>query len=135
MEKNGKKLYQNAVDLEFADQGMREFGVREALGRIAGDPRRGPFPGLVAGPGTAALPTPWGKAGKIEGRAKGGGGKTAKDLGIDVVAHETDSFTSWESIHQVPGLAPQRLHVEGGARRGRAPSTGKGSTPRSEGRG
>ena len=86
MEKNGKKLYQNAVDLEFADRGMREFGVREALGRIGGDPQGGPLPGLVAGPETAALPPPrglppMGKSGENKKAGEEGDGKSGGKSG------------------------------------------------------
>ena len=38
IERNGSKLFQNAVDLEFTHRKMRELGVREALGKVGGDP-------------------------------------------------------------------------------------------------
>ena len=111
------------------------------MGKIGGDPGEGPLPGLVAGarkplPSRPLGTPPEGKGGKdrsMRGKTApgGAGGKTAKDLGIGVVAHETDSFSSWESIHQVPGLAPQRLHVEEGRGLGSPRSTGTGSTRRS----
>ena len=106
MEKNGRKLYMHAVDVEFARLGMEELGALESLGRIGGDPDE--VRSLAWWLDKAPLPS-W----ELEGRSKG---PTAGDLGIEVVAHETDSYESWESILKSPDGHPNVF----GSRQGKA---------------
>ncbi|OQW52796.1 MAG: hypothetical protein A4S09_08100 [Proteobacteria bacterium SG_bin7] len=83
--KNGKKLIQHAVNIEYAINTLEELGLRQKLMQIdkigedslsmwiAREPLR-----------TMPLGT--------------GNGKTAKELGIEIVAHETKNFLAYESI-------------------------------------
>ncbi len=87
IEKNGKKLFQNAIDVEYAWNTLEEFGLRTKLRDIRGDTHvvdslawwmnKEPLRTVILGQGA---------------------GKTAKELGFDVIAHETKDFTAYENI-------------------------------------
>ena len=87
IEKNGKKLIQNAVNIEYAWNELERLGLRKKLIEIRDNPTVSDSLSfwLSKEPLRSA---PLGK----------GNGKTAGQLGIDVVAHETNSFLAYESI-------------------------------------
>jgi hypothetical protein len=87
IEKNGKKLIQNAVNIEYARDTLDQLGLREKLQLIKGN--MGMVESLAWWMNKEPLRTqPLGQ----------GKGKTAKELGLDIVAHETNNFLAYESI-------------------------------------
>jgi hypothetical protein len=87
IEKNGKKLIQNAVNIEYAKDTLDQLGLREKLQSIKGD---------IA---TADSLAWWMNKEPLRTQPIGQGtGKTAKELGLDIVAHETNGFLAYESI-------------------------------------
>jgi hypothetical protein len=87
IEKNGKKLFQNAVNLEYAWNTLEQLGLRKKLQDISGN---------VGSVDSLAW---WMNKEPLRSQALGqGSGKTAKDLGLDIVAHETNNFLAYESI-------------------------------------
>ncbi|MFL5812057.1 MAG: hypothetical protein ACJ763_00650, partial [Bdellovibrionia bacterium] len=87
IEKNGKKLIQNAVNIEYAKNTLEQLGLREKLQSIKGDVSL-----------TESLAW-WMNKEPLRSHALGQGtGKTAKELGLDIVAHETKTFLAYESI-------------------------------------
>ncbi|MFL5813891.1 MAG: hypothetical protein ACJ763_09970 [Bdellovibrionia bacterium] len=87
IEKNGKKLVQNAVNIEHARDTLAELGLSKKLIDFSGDPTK--QDSLAWWLSKEPLRT------KPIGQ---GSGKTAKELGLDVVAHETNSDQAVESI-------------------------------------
>ncbi len=87
VEKNGKKLIQNAVNIEYAVSTLDKLGLRKKLAAIKGNA------GLVD---SLAW---WMNKEPLRSHSLGqGSGKTAKELGLDIVAHETNNFLAYESI-------------------------------------
>ncbi|MFL5812029.1 MAG: hypothetical protein ACJ763_00510 [Bdellovibrionia bacterium] len=87
IEKNGKKLIQNAVNIEYAWDTLEELGLRKKLIAIKDDPN------------TVETLAWWMNKEPLRTRALAKGfGKTARELGLDIVAHETNSFLAYESI-------------------------------------
>jgi hypothetical protein len=90
LEKNGTKLFAHAVDIEKAWDFLERSGLRRkliAMGNIR----------------TRDSLAWWMNKEPLRSRPVGlGDGKTAQELGIDVVAHETNSFLAWESITRAP---------------------------------
>jgi hypothetical protein len=87
IEKNGKKLIQNAVNIEYAKNTLDQLGLREKLQSIQGD---------IDTPDSLAW---WMNKEPLRTQPIGQGtGKTAKEFGFSVVAHETNSFVAYESI-------------------------------------
>jgi hypothetical protein len=87
IEKNGKKLIQNAINIEYAKNTLDQLGLREKLQSIKGD--IGKSDSLAWWMNKEPLRT------QPVGR---GEGKTARELGLDIVAHETHNFSAYESI-------------------------------------
>jgi hypothetical protein len=87
IEKNGKKLIQNAVNIEYAWNTLERLGLRRKLQGIKGDVHA--TESLAWWMNKEPLRT------EVLGR---GTGKTARELGLDIVAHETRSFLAYESI-------------------------------------
>jgi hypothetical protein len=86
-ENNSVKLIQNAVNIEYAWNLTEKFGLRKKL--IA----------LSNNAGTIGSMAWWLSREPLRSKAVGQGrGRSAKDLKIDVVAHETTSFSAYESI-------------------------------------
>jgi formylglycine-generating enzyme required for sulfatase activity len=95
IEKNGKKLFQHAVDLEYAWNTLEKLGLRKKLISIQNNPQtvdslawwmsKEPFRGKPIGEGT---------------------GRTAESLGMRTVAHETKDFLAYESITRSHTGAP-----------------------------
>ncbi len=87
IEKNGKKLFQNAVNIEYAWNTLEKLGLRQKLIPISNDANR--VDGLAW----------WMNKEPLRSHPLGEGtGKTARELGLDVVAHETNNFLAYESI-------------------------------------
>jgi hypothetical protein len=87
IEKNGKKLIQNAQDIEHAWNKLDDLGLRNKL--IAIHYNVDDADSLAWWMNKEPLRTqPVGK----------GKGRTAKQLGLDVIAHDTRSFPAFESI-------------------------------------
>lgn len=87
IEKNGKKLFQNAMDLEYAWTLLEDLGLREKLISIRSN--RSVLDSLAWWMSKVPLKTrPIGE----------GNGRTAESLGIRVVAHETKDFLTYENI-------------------------------------
>jgi hypothetical protein len=86
IEKNGKKLFQNAVNIEYAWNVLEELGLRKILIQISNS-------------GKQESLAWWMKKEPLRSYNVGKGhGRTAKELSIDIVAHETNSFDAYESI-------------------------------------
>ncbi len=130
LDKNAKKLIQNAVNIEYAVEMMDKLGLRRKLAAGGGE--------NVAG----SLPW-WMMKEPLTTKPFGTGGKTAKDLGLDVVSHETDGYSAYESITRAhtgePNALISRQNVAGEAamygpgfytRRGRVGARGTGLTIR-----
>lgn len=84
--KNAKKLLQHAVDVEAASDWIRLLGLDKKLGGLD-DPR------------VKESLAWWLQKEPLRTFEVGrGSGRTAKELGLDVVAHETRSMTAFESI-------------------------------------
>jgi hypothetical protein len=108
IEKNGKKLIQNAVNIEYAKNTLDQLGLREKLQSIKGD---------IDHTDTLAW---WMNKEPLRTYPIGQGtGKTAKELGLDIVAHETNNFLAYESITRAhtgdPNVLISRAQVEGEA--------------------
>ncbi|MFL5815694.1 MAG: hypothetical protein ACJ763_19145 [Bdellovibrionia bacterium] len=87
IEKNGKKLFQNAVNIEYAWDTLEQLGLRKKLQAIKNDAKT--VDSLAWWMNKEPLRT------SVVGQ---GSGKTAKELGLDVVGHETRNFLAYESI-------------------------------------
>jgi hypothetical protein len=86
IEKNGKKLIQNAVNIEYAWNQLEALGLRRKLLQL-GDPKAVDTLGW------------WMNKVPLRSRTVGqGSGKTARELGITIVAHEAKDFLSYESM-------------------------------------
>ncbi|MFL5814425.1 MAG: hypothetical protein ACJ763_12675 [Bdellovibrionia bacterium] len=87
IEKNGKKLIQNALDIEHAWNTLDDLGLRNKLMAIHYN---------VDDADSLAW---WMNKEPLRTQPVGKGkGRTAKQLGIDVIAHDTKSFPAFESI-------------------------------------
>ncbi len=128
IEKNGKKLLQHAVDVEYAVKTLDELGLRE---KLAGNP-------LVVD--SLAW---WMRKEPLRSKPLGASGKSARELGIDVVAHETRDYLAYEAITRstknIPNVLISRAGIEGETaawgdgfytRRGREGAKGTGFTIR-----
>ncbi|MES2966006.1 MAG: hypothetical protein V4760_19140, partial [Bdellovibrionota bacterium] len=94
-EKNGLKLVQNAANLEYAWMLTDSVGLRKKLIDLKGD---------VSASGSLAW---WLSRKPLESFEIGKGrGKTAAELGIKIVAHETSDFHAYESITRSHTGAP-----------------------------
>jgi hypothetical protein len=87
IEKNGKKLIQNAVNIEYAWNTLEQLGLRKKLQAIKGDAHS-----------LESLAWWMNKEPLRSGAIGHGTGKTARELGLDIVGHETKSFLAYESI-------------------------------------
>ena len=85
IEKNGPKLFQHAVDIEYAWNTIEKLGLRARLMALSS---------------TAQVNTLgwWMNREPLRTKPLAGSGKTARQLGLDIVAHETTSFLAYESI-------------------------------------
>jgi hypothetical protein len=87
IEKNGKKLMQNAVNLEYAWNVLEETGLRKKLIAIKSNTNE-----------VDSLAWWLNKEPLRSAPLGAGSGKTARELGLDIVAHETQNFLAYESI-------------------------------------
>lgn len=106
IEKNGTKLLQHAVDLEYAWNTLEKLGLRSKLISIRNDPR---FMGSLSW---------WLSKEPLRRKPIGvGTGRTAESLGLKTVAHETMSFLAYESITRshtgAPNVFISRMNVPG----------------------
>lgn len=91
IDKNGKKLFQNAIDVEYAWNTLENLGLRKKL--------------LYSESFTTHTDSLfwWMNKEPLRSYPLGtGNGKTAEELKIRVVAHETNSFIAYESITHSP---------------------------------
>ncbi|MEK7356293.1 MAG: hypothetical protein AAB250_07575, partial [Bdellovibrionota bacterium] len=87
LEKNASKLVRHAVDIELAWNELERLGLRKKLIAVHGDAEK------------IESMAWWLSKEPVRSSPVGlGRGKTAAQLGIDVVAHETNSYLSMESI-------------------------------------
>ncbi len=87
LEKNGKKLYQHAENVKYASETLEKLGLKQKLIAIKNNAD------------DANSLSWWMSKEPLKSSPVGAGlGRTAKDLGIDTVAHETKSFVAYESI-------------------------------------
>ncbi|MEK7357491.1 MAG: hypothetical protein AAB250_13650, partial [Bdellovibrionota bacterium] len=110
LEQAGKKLIQHAVDIETAVVQLDQLGLRTKLARVSST---ADGESLAVWISKEPLRTrPLGQAGP-DGKL----GKTAKELGIEIVAHETKSFVAYESITRattgVPNVLISRKNATG----------------------
>lgn len=87
VEKNGKKLFQNAVNIEYAWDIIESIGLRKKLISIKKEENK-----------IDSLSW-WMNKEPLRSKPVGDGeGRTAEDLGLTQVAHETSDFMAYESI-------------------------------------
>ncbi|MFL5814729.1 MAG: hypothetical protein ACJ763_14235, partial [Bdellovibrionia bacterium] len=108
IEKNGKKLIQNSVNIEYAKNTLDELGLSKKLQSIQ------------ANTGATESLAWWMNKEPLRTRPLGQGtGRTAKELGLDIVAHETKNFLAYESITRAhtgdPNVLISREHFPGEA--------------------
>src|SRR5205823_5650565 len=126
IEKNGKKLFQNATDLEYAWNTLEDLGLRKKLLALKGN---------TADIGSLAW---WMDKEPLRTRAHPGAtepkpmesdhdkrGKTAGELGIDTVAHETSGWDAYEAITNSPVGKPN-LFISRNGRNGESAAQGEG---------
>jgi formylglycine-generating enzyme required for sulfatase activity len=114
IEKNGKKLFQHAVDLEYAWNTLEKLGLRQKLISIKNDSNK---------QGSLAW---WMSKEPLRGSPVGqGNGRTAESLGLKTVAHETADFQAYESITRSHTGAPN-VFVSRGNSVGEAAAFGDG---------
>jgi formylglycine-generating enzyme required for sulfatase activity len=114
IEKNGKKLFQHAVDIEYAWNTLEKLGLRKKLIAIQKDPK------------TEDTLSWWMSKKPLQSNPVGkGSGKTAKSLGISIVAHETKDFQAYESMTRSHTGAPNVFESRRGAA-GEAAAYGEG---------
>ncbi|MFL5813447.1 MAG: hypothetical protein ACJ763_07695 [Bdellovibrionia bacterium] len=104
IEKNSKKLIQNAVNIEYAHTTLDRLGLREKLSSIKANPNE--QDSLAWWLNKEPLRT------KPVGQ---GTGKTAHELGLDIVAHETNNYLAYESITRAHTGDPNVLTSRQGA--------------------
>jgi hypothetical protein len=114
IEKNGKKLIQNAVNIEYAKNTLDQLGLQKKLQSIKGDINT-----------TDSLAWWMNKEPLRTQQIGQGTGKTAKELGLDLVAHETNNFLAYESITRAHTGDPNVLISRNGAQ-GEAAAYGDG---------
>jgi len=86
IERNGAKLFQNAVNVEYAWKTLNALGLRKKLVKM----------GNADSVGSMAW---WLNKEPLQSFPVGsGGGRTAHELGIEIVGHETRNFEAYESI-------------------------------------
>jgi hypothetical protein len=108
IEKNAKKLVQNAVNIEYALDLVNEVGLKDKLIRLNGN-------------STQQWSLAWwmSKAALKSYPIQKGSGRTARQLGIDIVAHETSDFMAYESMTRAhtgdPNVLISRKNVVGEA--------------------
>ncbi len=103
MEKNAPKLFQNAVNIEYAWDTLERIGLRRKLLAI----------GQLKHENSVAW---WMNKEPLRSKNVGDGlGRTAKSLGIETVAHETKSFEAYESITRAHTGDPNVLISRDGA--------------------
>ncbi len=94
LEKNGRKLFQHAVSLEYAWDTLERLGLRKTLAELGNDSEVGSL-------------SWWMEKEPLRSKEVGRGtGLTAADYGIATVAHETKDFLAYESITRSPTCAP-----------------------------
>ncbi len=104
LEKNGKKLYQHAVDIEYASETLNQLGLKQKLLAIKNNPN------------DQDSLSWWMSKEPLKAKPVGeGSGTTAKELGLDVVAHETNNFLAYESITRAHTGEPNVLISRQGA--------------------
>jgi hypothetical protein len=87
IEKNGKKLVQNAVNIETALDTLEKLGLKQKLTSLKGD--KDTLDSLAW----------WLNREPLRAHPIGrGSGKTAKEMGLDEIAHDTNSYLAYESI-------------------------------------
>jgi len=105
IKKNGKKLIQNAVNIEYAWNTLEELGLRSKLMELDDETKKDSLAWWMNKEPLRTFPV-----GKADG-------ETAEKLGIDVVAHETSGFLAYESITRAhtgePNVLISRQGVEG----------------------
>ncbi len=115
IEKNGKKLIQNAVNIEYAWDTLEKLGLRSKLAAIQNGTR-----------GVESLAW-WMNKEPLRSKILGEGtGKTARELGLDVVAHETSNFLAYESITRAHTGDPNVLISRSGTISGETATYGDG---------
>jgi len=134
----GVKLFKHAVNIELAWNTLESMGLRKKLMQVPHS-QKGTAESVAFWMNKEPLRSkPLGNAMSFERK------RTAKDLGIDIVAHETDSFLSYESITRAhtgdPNVFVSRANQSGEAarfgegfytRRGHIGARGTGLTIRS----
>ena len=103
MEKNGKKLFQHAVDIEYAWDTLEKLGLRRQLIAIKNDPQ------------TENSLSWWLSREPLRTKPVGEKmGRTAASLGLATVAHETRDFLAYESITRSHTGAPNVFESRNG---------------------
>ncbi len=97
MQDTAKKLIIHAVNLEYAINKLDELGLRQKLIKMGNPSEQGNFAW-------------WLNREPLRSKTVGEGrGKTARELNIQVVAHETNSFLAYESITRAHSGEPNVL--------------------------
>jgi poly-D-alanine transfer protein DltD len=110
---NGRKLIQNAVNIEYAWDTLEKLGLRKKLISIENNPDT--IGSLAWWMNKEPLRTR--KIGSGLNTGLTGKGRTARELGLDIVAHETNSFLAYESITRAhtgdPNVLISRVNTAG----------------------
>ncbi|MEK7358506.1 MAG: hypothetical protein AAB250_18825, partial [Bdellovibrionota bacterium] len=91
IEKNAPKLVQNAVNIEYAIETLDQLGLRAKLVALGNKAEVGKMAWWLSREPLRAKPLGLRMANVRVG-------KTARELGLDIVAHETSNFLAYESI-------------------------------------
>ena len=103
IEKNGKKLFQNAVDIEYAWNTLDELGLREKLIKLSGNSNvKKSLAWWMAKEPLRTQEHPKEHDYKTHDWKNPASGLTAGELGITTVAHETSDFEAYEAITRSP---------------------------------
>ena len=107
VEKNAKKLFQNAVDLEAAWNLLEDLGLRQKLLEFNGNPQvTGSLSWWMNKEPLRSIPHPNAYPLVAKESTEEKRGKTAGELGITTVAHQTRHWESYEAITNSPGGKP-----------------------------
>ena len=119
MERNGKKMFRHAIDVEAAWRELKDLGLKKKLSRI-GDRTK---------PTTLAW---WMKRKPLKSFPVGQGKlQTAEELNLSIVAHETVDYAAYESITPVAVRRAERVYLAPRARRARPRPTATAFIPAS----
>jgi hypothetical protein len=94
MERNGKKLFRHAANVEYAWRVLKELGLKKKLAQLADPNESGSLAWWMKKKPLKSFPVGKGK------------GATAAELKVDIVSHEAGDYSAFESILRSPKGEP-----------------------------